>query len=133
MMGRPKHGHGPEWYIRRDIKTMLEVRGWHVEIMHGSAFQFGIPDLYCFHRKWGERWIDAKNPNQYSFTRQQKIKWPIWERAGIGVWILVADTQEEYDKLFQPPNWRSYLKPGWKLPSQEEIEQLLREMEENDA
>lgn len=132
-MGKPKKGKGPEWYIRRDIKQMLEVHGWHVEIMHGSAFQFGIPDLYCFQRKWGERWIDAKNPDRYSFTRQQKIKWPIWERVGIGVWILVAGTQEEYDKLFQPPNWRDYWKPTWKMPSQDEVDRLLREMEENDG
>lgn len=128
MSKRPKHG--PEWYIRRDIKEMLETRGWHVEIMHGSAFQTGIPDLYCFKREWGERWIDAKNPEKYNFTKAQKFKWPIWDRVGIGIWILVAATQEEYDKLFKPPNWRSYIKPHWKMPTLEEIDKLLDEMVE---
>jgi len=117
--------HGPEWFIRRDLITYLEVRGWHVEIMIGNAYQFGIPDLYCFHRKWGERWIDVKNPKKYAFTRPQKAKWPEWERAGIGIWILVAATQEEYDKLFQPPNWRKYVKKNWKIPSQDEIDKML--------
>lgn len=129
MVRRDKKG--PEWYIRRDIKAMLEQRGWHVEIMVGSAFQTGIPDLYCFHQnKWGERWIDAKNPESYNFTKAQKFKWPLWERKGIGIWILVAGTQEEYNKLFQPPNWRSYVKKTWKLPTPEEIDQMLDEMRE---
>ena len=127
MSKRPKHG--PEWFIRRDIKTMLESRGWLVEIMVGSAFQTGIPDLYCFNRKWGERWIDAKNPKQYTFTRAQRFKWPLWTRAGIGIWIMVAATQEEYDKLFQPPNWQSYIKKSWKMPTLEEIDKMLEEMQ----
>lgn len=128
MSKRPKHG--PEWFIRRDIKAMLEARGWHVEIMVGSAFQTGIPDLYCFKRKWGERWIDAKNPENYTFTKAQRFKWPIWERVGIGIWILIADTQVEYDKLFQPPNWRSYIKKSWKMPTPAEIDKMLDEMQE---
>jgi hypothetical protein len=129
MARRPKHG--PEWFIRRDIKEMLETRGWHVEIMHGSIFQSGIPDLYCFKREWGERWIDAKNPDDYTFTRAQRHKWPVWERVGIGIWILVAATQEEYDKLFQPPNWRSYVKKTWKMPTEEDIDRMLEEMSEH--
>ena len=125
-----RKGKGPEWFIRRDIKEFLEIRGWHVEIMVGSAFQTGIPDLYCYHRKYGERWIDAKTPGRYSFTKAQKFKWPVWERDGIGIWILVAGSQEEYDKLFKPPNWRSYIKKTWKIPTLEEIDTLMAEMED---
>jgi len=125
-----RKGPGPEWYIRRDIKEMLETRGWHVEIMVGSAFQTGIPDLYCFQRRWGERWVDAKQPKNYTFTKAQKFKWPIWERVGIGIWIMVAATQTEYDKLFQPPNWRSYVKKSWKIPTAEEIDRMLGEIKE---
>lgn len=128
MSRRPEHG--PEWYIRRDIKEMLEMRGWLVEIMVGSAFQTGIPDLYCYNRKWGERWIDAKDSKRYGFTKAQKYKWPLWEKAGVGIWILVAATQEEYDKLFKPPNWRSYVKKTWKLFTPDEIDQMLREIPE---
>jgi hypothetical protein len=127
-MARAKHG--PEWFIRRDLKEFLESRGWHVEILVGSAFQTGIPDLYCFKRGWGERWIDVKQPKRYSFTKAQKLKWPVWERAGIGIWILVAATQVEYDKLFGPPNWRSYVKKSWKLPTAEEIDLLMEKMED---
>lgn len=103
----------PEEKIRAAIIDYVEARGWHAEIMHGNAFQVGIPDLYLYHRKWGARWVDAKVPGKYTFTKAQKIKWPKWERAGIGIWILVAGTQEEYDKLFGPPNWRNYWKASW--------------------
>lgn len=121
--------HGPEWHIRADVIRFLETRGWLVEIMVGSAYQTGIPDLYCYHRKWGERWIDVKQPKRYTFTKAQRIKWPKWGAGGIGIWILNAATQEEYDKLFKPPNWRDYWKPQWKVPSITDIDKLLEEME----
>lgn len=108
-----KPRHGPEWYIQRDLIQFLSERAWHVERMTGNMYQKGIPDLYCFHRKWGERWIDVKNDGRYSFTEDQKRKWPIWESAGIGIWILVAATEDEYRKLFKPPNFRDYWKPQW--------------------
>ncbi len=125
--------HGPEWHIRRDVREMLETRGWMVEIMVGSAFQTGVPDLYCFNRKWGERWIDTKDPDRYTFTKAQRYKWPLWEKAGVGIWILTAATQEQYDLLFKPPNWRQFVKKSWKMPTQEEIDQMLREIRNYDG
>jgi hypothetical protein len=105
--------HGPEWYIQNDLIEFLEDREWLVERMIGNALQKGIPDLYCHHPSWGERWIDVKNPKSYSFTKDQRRKWPIWEKYGVGIWILTAADQEEYDKLFHPPNWRKYWKKSW--------------------
>jgi hypothetical protein len=94
--------------------------------MIGNAYQYGIPDLYCYHPRHGERWIDVKNPSSYSFTREQRVKWPIWESFRCGIWILTAATQEEYDKLFRPPNWRNYWKASWgDVP---DIDALLDEM-----
>ncbi len=128
-MGRIKRAaHGPEWYIRRDLEEFLAARKWNVEKTHGNLFQQGFPDLYIAHRKYGERWIDVKQPGgKYTFTQAQKIKWPIWESYNIGIWILVAATQAEYDKLFKPPNWRSYWKPQWgEIP---DIDALLDQVE----
>ena len=116
---------GPEHKIQRDLIDYLRVRGWLVEVMHGNAFQRGIPDLYLFHKKWGSRWVDVKNPENYCFTKAQKLKWPMWEKAGLGIWILTAATQSEYDKLFDLPNWRDYWKPSWSLPTPQEIDRLL--------
>jgi hypothetical protein len=109
----------PEEKIREALREFLGIRGWLVEIMHGNAFQKGVPDCYAFRRDIGERWIDFKTPGAYSFTKSQRIKWPIWDRAGIGIWILTAATDEEYAKLFGPPNWRDFWKDSWGVLDQD--------------
>jgi hypothetical protein len=120
--------HGPEYYIQKDLVVMLRARGWYVERMIGNAFQYGIPDLFVAHTKWGQRWIDVKRPGKnYSFTKAQKQKWPVWEAFGIGIWILTAADQENYDRLFAPPNWRDYAKANWTLPTQADIDRMLEE------
>jgi hypothetical protein len=120
-----RNKHGPEWYIQKELVGFLQTRGWLVEVMHGNAFQKGIPDLYLFRRDIGHRWVDVKQPKKYTFTKAQRIKWPTWERAGNGIWIMVAATQEEYDKLFAPPNWLEYWKDSWSMPTEEEMDSLL--------
>lgn len=105
--------HKPEWYIQQDLIQFLEDRQWLADPTHGNLYQKGFPDLWCHHKRWGYRWIDCKVKGRYSFTRDQKLKWPLWESYGVGVWILTAADQEEYDKLFKPPNWRDYWKPQW--------------------
>jgi hypothetical protein len=118
--------HGPEWHIQQDLKQFLKDRQWNVEHTHGSLYQTGFPDLYVAHGKWGQRWIDCKQPKRYSFTRDQKRKWPLWDKFGIGIWILTAADQEQYDKLFKPPNWKDYWKPSWgEIP---DIDTLLDEL-----
>jgi hypothetical protein len=49
----------------------------------------------------------------WEYTKAQCQKWPIWDDFGIGIWIITAATEEEYDKLFKPPNWRDYWKPRY--------------------
>ncbi len=120
---KPKHG--PEWHIQKALIEFLQTRGWIVEPMHGSAFQRGIPDLYLFRKDWGARWVDVKYSKRYGFTKAQRIKWPTWDRAGIGIWILAAATQKEYDKLFAPPNWLEYWKDSWAMPTEAEMDVLL--------
>lgn len=103
----------PESKIQAAMISMLEGRGWHCENMHGNAFQRGIPDLYVHHPTYKERWIDAKVEGKYEFTRDQILKWPVWDKAGIGIWILTGHDQEQYDRLFGPPNWKDYWKPRY--------------------
>lgn len=113
-MGNIKRSaHGPEWYIQQDLIRFLRDRGWMVAPTNGNQFQTGFPDLLCKHKDWPTKWIDCKQPKKYCFTPAQKMKWPVWADFGIGIWILTAATQSEYDKLFSPPNWRDYWKPGW--------------------
>jgi hypothetical protein len=121
--------HGPEYYIQKAVIHYLEDRGWLVERMIGNAFQVGIPDLYAFHPKYGARWIDLKNPLANSLTHAQRVKWPEWESYGLGIWILIAATQSEYDKLFAPPNWREFWKESYNLPSIDEVIDALAKEE----
>jgi hypothetical protein len=127
--GRKKHG--PEWYIQRDLIEFMVDRGWYVKRMHGNLYQTGVPDLLCLHKKWGTRWIDVKQPNRYTFTKDQRREWPIWDEFRTGIWILTAATQEQYDLLFQPPNWRNYWKPSWGIVP--DIDELLAQLEQEDA
>lgn len=116
----------PEWHIQQDLIAFLTDRGWWVEPTHGNAYQTGFPDLYMLHPQWGQRWVDCKVAGRYRFTQAQKIKWPQWEKYGAQIWILTAASQDQYDKLFGPPNWRDFWKSSWgDLP---DIDQLLDEL-----
>ena len=123
-----RNKHGPEYKIQREFIRYLRDRQWLVERMIGNAYQIGIPDIYAGHLQYGTRWIDLKNPVAYEFTRAQRQKWPVWAKYGVGIWIITAATDEEYRKLFQPPNWREY----WKDKYDEEptIDELLDELNE---
>ena len=125
--------HGPEHFIQKDVIDYLKARGWVVENMHGNAFQRGIPDLYVHHPDWGARWIDCKQPKNYTFTKAQRIKWPFWDSQKIGIWILTAANQAQYDKLFGLPNWQDYWKDSWAMPSPEDIDAMLNELNEEET
>jgi hypothetical protein len=121
-----------ELQIQRDLVEFLGIRGWHVERMLADAYQNGIPDLYCFHRKWGERWVEVKRPEGYTLTLRQRQKWPEWVKAGIGIWILTAATQEQYDLLFGPPNWRNFWRPSFQTPTMADVDRMIDELVRED-
>lgn len=101
----------PEAKIQKALISFLQKKGWIVKVTHGNIYQQGLPDLYCIHENFGQRWIDVKNPKAYSFTRAQKDFWPEMIKCGVGVWILTAATKSEYEKLFKPPNLWKYDSP----------------------
>jgi len=112
-MKAPRFHSRPEDLKQARVVKFLELRGWHTEETHGNAFQKGLPDLFAWHPVHGFRWIDVKILENYRYTKHQCQKWTEWESKGLGVWIMVDDTEEEYAKLFQPPNFRDYWKPHY--------------------
>lgn len=100
---------GPEAIIQRAIIAMLEDQEWAVMSTHGNIYQFGFPDLYAMHYTRGTRWIEVKNPEGYSFTPAQMKMFPIFASKGVGIWILTAATEYEYEKLMQPCNWYHFI------------------------
>lgn len=105
----------------------------------GNAFQKGLPDLFLGHPKHGWRWVDIKVLGAYSFTKAQKLKWPEWEKYGVGIWILGATARDdctvqhmtrEYEKLFGPPNWRDFWRDSWGELG--DVDKMIEELNERD-
>ena len=99
----------PEEKIQADLIVFLTLRGWTLMPTHGNLFQRGFPDLYALHEEHGSRWIEVKNPKKFAFTPAQKTYFPVMSLAGVGIWVLVAATDDEYAKLFRPANCFAYM------------------------
>ena len=115
----------PELEIQRELAEFLTSRGWLVEPMLADAFQNGVPDFYCHHPKYGERWVEVKRADHYTFTLRQRQTWPAWEASGVGIWILTAATEEQYGLLFKAPNWRQFWRESFGTPTRDDIDALM--------
>jgi hypothetical protein len=83
----------------------LKARDWFVKVIVGNATQFGLPDIFAAHVHFGQKWIEMKKREKYSFTAAQQIEFPKLHAAGVGIWILFDSTEEEIAKLSRPANW----------------------------
>ena len=101
---------GPEAKIQDDIVKMLRHKGWFVKETHGNMYQSGFPDLYATHHLYGARWIEVKLPEMKGshWTPAQSRDFPLFTAHGTGIWILVSDSLEEYQKLFEAYNYTYY-------------------------
>lgn len=106
---KPKPKKGPEALIQEAIIRKLKGLDWFCKETHGNMYQSGFPDIYAAHRRYGARWIEVKNPKSYSFTPAQINDFPLFTGHGVGIWILISDTDYEINKLFGPANWYTYL------------------------
>ena len=103
------YSKGPEAIIQDSIIKFLRERQWVVRPTHGNMYQHGFPDLFVAQRRYGTRWIEVKNPKKFKFTPAQYEIFPQLVGAGVGIWVMVAATEEEYEKLFQRPNLWVYM------------------------
>ena len=104
----------PETLLENDIMKMLMLKGWFVKSTQGNLYQMGFPDLFATHYIYGHRWIEVKMPTRTGdvFTPAQHETFPKLCANGSGVWVLVAATEYEYEKLFKKFNWYLYLQAG---------------------
>jgi hypothetical protein len=102
-----KVGARLESTIQTEISQFLRDRGWTVLNMHGNQYQKGVPDSYCWHKKFRQRWVEVKRPDSYKFTKDQLKVFPTIE--GSGIWIM--QSIDQYQCLFGAPNWREFLHP----------------------
>ena len=100
----------PEDKIVAALTMYLRAREWFVKKTHGNKYQTGFPDLFCAHRRYGIRWIEVKVAEHGRFTPAQMDTFPQFAAAGVGIWVLTAATEDEYQKLFHPPNWVFFIK-----------------------
>lgn len=133
---KPRAGHGPEFHIQNRWVDFLEGKKWYVERLVGNAYQSGIPDLFIAHPDHGTRWVDIKVYGSYNFTKAQRLKWPLWEKAGIGIWIIGARSPDEctkefmineYPILMDTPNWRQFWRDSWDIKP--DIDKMLEDLD----
>ncbi len=133
VVKKPRFRTRPEFSLQRRIIMMLRDRGWFVRSTHGNAFQKGFPDLFCYNPAFERaplgpcRWIDVKVKGQHRYTKAQCLEWPEWEIGGVGIWILMGYTDEDYGLLFRPPNFREFWRPSYdkyRIPVSEIIKEL---------
>jgi len=108
---KPRKRRKPETDLQDDIVKMLIYKGWFCKETHGNMFQSGLPDIFVTHYKYGHRWVEVKMPTRKGdvFTPAQHETFPKLCANGSGVWVLVAATEKEYEKLFKGHNWWQYL------------------------
>jgi len=107
----PRHLEQHESKIQEKLIKELRYLEWFVKPTHGNMYQSGFPDLYCAHRKYGQRWVEVKLPDMAGsrFTAAQLSTFPQLAAAGVGVWILTGWEAHDIKKLFGPPNWYQFL------------------------
>jgi hypothetical protein len=102
------NSQGEEDIIEKALIDFLTLRGWFVKKLHGNLYQFGMPDLYCTHSRYGVRLIEVKKRKGSVFTPAQLETFPKLIANGSPIWILVDATEEEYKKLWKPSNYWQY-------------------------
>ena len=108
-MKKIRSSRKPESVLQDKIKKLLKIHDWYVKQTHGNLYQSGLPDLYACHAKFGTRWIEVKMPTGYRFTAAQLETFPEFAAKNVGIWVLTAATETQYNLLFKPANWHMFL------------------------
>jgi len=101
----------PEDLIVQQLTSFLKTRDWLVKKTHGNLYSVGWPDLYIAHKRYGQRWVECKIPLKGYMESSQIEFFRELAAVGIGVWIITAANDEQYQLLFKESNWWAHL-PG---------------------
>lgn len=104
---RPKTG--PEAQMQARLLKRLRMEGWYAKETHGNEFVSGFPDIFACHISYGSRWIECKLPKGSRLEPSQRHTFLEFAKRKIGVWILTDAIDWEYNKLFKPANWHTFL------------------------
>lgn len=111
-------GKNPETEIYEKLKEHLEYKGWFVQNIHGNMFQNGLPDVFCSHPRYPNRWVELKTPARArerhgGLSDNQMDKFKLMHDHGVGIWVLAKVV--DWTLLCGPPNWLKYATGGSKI------------------
>lgn len=93
----------------RIFDRLVELQ-WFVKILHGCAFQVGMPDMFAARIDKGYRFIEVKKPyGKCKFQPSQLKTFPLMEKQGVGVWILSNFDDNAIRLLDGPANYKDFL------------------------
>ncbi len=96
----------PEAAGARRLMKLMKSRGWLCMKLGGGKYTVGWPDWYCYHPKWGHKWIETKTIKG-KLSRSQITRFIKMSLAGDKIYILT--NERDYMKLFRNyDNWRMF-------------------------
>jgi len=128
---KPRAKRRPEDVLVDDLRRVLleELEFTLAEKTHGNLYQYGWPDLWCYHPTWyvdgpvddwsgvyrpsgRGLWLEAKVPPN-KLTLAQYDLFNRWSRAGVSIWVATPeDVPYLLELLCEPPNVEEWLVKG---------------------
>jgi hypothetical protein len=88
--------------------NLLHSKGWHTENLHGSQFQFGLPDQLAFRRgrAIGIEYKVIEESGRIKYTDHQLAKFPKLMSCGFPIYIIASKDLSGTDRqTVKEINW----------------------------
>lgn len=93
----------PEKKGEKELRDYMGRQGWLTVKLAGSIFQKGLPDLLCVHPDHGIKFIEMKS----MVGKLSDVQFAMFTRMSrFGAKIYICVNAKDYDKIFDPPNWK---------------------------